>query len=198
MKTNNKHKLVFSTASIIFLSYVIYIALVIYSFGNIYEIKKTDAAIVLGAGIWDDKPSLVFEERINHAIYLYKNGYVDKLIFTGGKGKNNEYSDSFIARKYAIENSVPFEDIYIEEKSTITQENIFYAAQIAKDNNIETVTVVSDPLHMKRAMLMAKDSGLIAHSSPTPSTKYITPRTKIPFLVRETLLYIGYQVYRLF
>jgi hypothetical protein len=33
------------------------------------------------------------------------------------------------------------------------------------------VKMVEDPLHMKRAMLMAKDYDLIAFSSPTTTTK---------------------------
>jgi len=64
-------------------------------------------AIVLGAGIYDDEPSPVFRERINHSIWLYENGYVDKLLFTGGKGESENYTESSVAKKYAIEHSVP-------------------------------------------------------------------------------------------
>lgn len=198
MKKSGKFKRGLTILLLLLLAYVGSVAFSICSYANVNELAKTDAAIVLGAGTWNGKPSPVFAERINHAIDLYQDGSVKKLIFTGGKGKNQELSDSSIARQYAIENSVPREDILIEEKSTITQENIFYAAQIARENQILTVTLVSDPLHMKRAMLMAKDNHLIAYSSPTPSTKYRTLRTKIPFLLREVLFYIGYQVYRLF
>ena len=65
-------------------------------------------------------------------------------------------------------------------------------------NHLETAVIVSDPLHMKRAMLLAEDAGITAYSSPTPTTRYISMRTKIPFLARETFYYIGYQWYRLF
>ena len=65
-------------------------------------------------------------------------------------------------------------------------------------HQLETAVIVSDPLHMKRAMLLAEDAGIKAYSSPTPTTRYISMRTKIPFLARETFYYIGYQWYRLF
>ena len=65
-------------------------------------------------------------------------------------------------------------------------------------HQLETAIIVSDPLHMKRAMLLAEDAGITAYSSPTPTTRYISMRTKIPFLARETFYYIGYQWYRLF
>lgn len=198
MKIRRMLKTGFAILAVFFLYYVIYVSLSIYSYGKISETVKTDAAIVLGAGVWGDKPSPVFAERINHAIYLYKSGYTDKLIFTGGKSDNSEFADSFIARKYAMENSVPEKDIFIEEQSAITQENIIYAAEIARGNNIHSVTLVSDPLHMKRAMLMAKDYGLTSYSSPTPTTMYRTFKTKSLFLLREVFFYIGYQVYRIF
>ncbi len=120
------------------------------------------------------------------------------MIFTGGRGENTSLSESGIAKTYAMENSVPGEDIFIEEKSTITQENIQFAAEIVKENNFSSVIVVSDPLHMKRAMLMCKDYGLEAYSSPTPTSKYTTAKSKISFLAREVFYYIGYQIYRLF
>jgi uncharacterized SAM-binding protein YcdF (DUF218 family) len=180
------------------LSYVMYVTHCIYFYSNTKELTKADVVIVLGAGIWGDKPSPVFEERINHAIWLYMNGYADKLIFTGGKGRNNSYSDSSIAKKYAIENLVLSEDIFIEEQSTITQENIYYATKIMEENNLSTVIIVSDPLHMKRAMLMAQNYGLKAYSSPTPTTKYKTLKSKVPFLAREVFFYIGYKIYTLF
>jgi uncharacterized SAM-binding protein YcdF (DUF218 family) len=178
--------------------YLAYITFSICSYGSVNEITKADAAIVLGAKIKGGKPLPVFEERINHGIWLYKNGYVDKLIFTGGINTDSEYSESSTARDFALKNSVPDDDIFIEERSKTTQENLFYAAQTAKAKGITTVIIVSDPIHMKRAMLIAKDNNLTAYSSPTPSTKYITLKTKLPFLASEVFFYIVYTIYRLF
>jgi len=169
---------------------IAYISIDIYTYGNVNELVKADAAIVLGAAAWDEEPSPVFEERIKHGIWLYKNGFADKLIFTGGTGKNANYSESSIAREYALENFIPSKDILIEERSTITQENLLYASEIVRENNFSKVIIVSDPLHMKRAMLLAKDCGLEAYSSPTPTTLYKTVRSKSSFLAREVFFYM--------
>lgn len=182
---------------IIALSYSFYVARSIYLYGNISEYVKVDAVIVLGAAIWDDKPSPVFEERIKHGIWLYKNGYASKIIFTGGKAKNKRYSESRVAMNYALENQIPKKDILIEEKSKITEENIFYAEQIVENNEFSKVIIVSDPLHMKRAMLMAKDYELEAYTCPTPTTKYKSLRSKIPFWSREVFYYLGYRMYKI-
>ena len=196
IKQLNKKSLFIVIAAVL-VGYVTYVSFEIYSYGNVDEKIKADAAIVLGAGVRGNRPSAVFAERIKHAIWLYQNGYVGKLIFTGGKGVGNTYSDAFIAREYALKYSVPVRDIFIEELSTTTRGNIAHAAAIALDNNLSTFLIVSDPLHMKRAMLAAKDSGLTAWSSPTPSTRYRTPRARAYFLAREVCFYIGYIFYRL-
>ena len=177
--------------------YILYTAHDIYSFGNRDEIVLADAAIILGAEVWDNQPSPVFRERINHGIWLYHNGYVDYLILTGGVGGGNVFSDAFIAREFAIREGVSADRLLLEEHSTITQENISYAAQIVAENNLSTVIIVSDPLHMRRGMLMAENYGLNAYSSPTPTSRYQSLRTQLPFLARETFLLIGYRLLNL-
>lgn len=174
------------------LALISYSAYGIWSFGDQVEIVKSDAAIVLGAAVWDGKPSPVLRERINHAIWLYENGYVDTIIFTGGKSEGDQFAESEVARDYAISNHVDGEDILIETESTITEENLKYAYDMASKHNLKTFMIVSDPLHMKRATLMANNMGMKTYSSPTQSSAYETLNSKIPFLFREVFFYIGY------
>jgi len=164
----------------------------IYSFRNITYDGPADAAVVLGAAVWTMDPSPVFKERINHAINLYRKGRVRKLIFTGGQGNPGEPTEASAARDYALQSGVPTSDILIEDKSHTTYENILNAKQLADTHGLSTVLIVSDPLHMKRAMTMARDVGLEAHPSPTPSTRYQGMRSQLKLLMHETYYYIGY------
>jgi uncharacterized SAM-binding protein YcdF (DUF218 family) len=166
----------------------------LFSYSN--ELINADAAVILGAAVWNDKPSPVFQERINHSIWLYENDYVKYLIFTGGIGKNSFVSESSVARDYAIENSIPAEKIFIEEHSKITFENLIYAKEIIEQNNFNKIIIVSDPLHMKRAITMAKDVNLNVYSSPTKTTRYISIKTKLPFLFYELFFYTIYEIYK--
>lgn len=161
------------------------------------ETKSADAAIILGAGVSGGEPSPVFQERINHGIWLYQNGYVDKLLFTGGFSGGSIKSDADIAREFAAQQGIPPEAMLLEEQSGITQENLYYAKLVMEQNGLKDALIVSDPLHMKRAMIMAEDEGLEGYTSPTTSTKYQSIRTKAMFLARETVLLIGYQLYRI-
>ena len=156
-----------------------------------------DCIIVLGAGTNGTTPNAVFRERLNHAVTLYNEGYADTILLTGGYSPGNEHSDAYIAGQYLQSLGISAEAILLEEQSTITQENLEFAKEIMEDEELSTCILVSDPLHMKRSMMMAKDYEIEAISSPTPTTRYRTWRSKLPFLTRETFFYVGYQIYKI-
>lgn len=168
------------------------------SFSSKDQKCKSDVAIILGASTSNGNVSPVYQERINHGILLYQEGYVDKLIVTGGMGKGNTQSDAYAAKQYAILQEIPEADILVEDTSTITQENLENSKVIMEQNNYSTAIIVSDPLHMRRAMLLAGDAGIQAYSSPTLTTRYVSLKNQIPFLAREVFFYIGYKWWRIF
>ena len=190
-------KLILSIICVI-LFLLTFTAVEIIAYGNKDYKTHSDVAIILGAGTYGDEVSPVFRERINHGIWLYENGFVDYLIFTGGVGEGNIKSDALVAKEYAVSKSVPEKAIFIEEKSTITEENLEFAKKIMDENAFKNAIIVSDPLHMKRAMRMVKDYGIDGVSSPTTTSMYKSIKTKIPFLLREEFFYIGYKIVRLF
>lgn len=170
----------------------IYLMQSIYFYSNKSLDISSDAAIVLGAAVWKNAPSPVFRERINHAINLYNDGKVKILIFTGGLGKGEKFTESEVAMHYAINKGVPKHSIFYETVSKITFENLKQAKKIMHQQQINSVLIVSDPLHMRRALTMANDLGLTAYSSPTPTSRYKTWKTKLEMLFRETYYYFGY------
>lgn len=174
--------------------YILLNALDILLYSKVDETRHADVAIVLGAAASDYGVSPVFAERINHAIDLYNNGYVQRIIITGGIGERNVYSDSFIGKKYTVSKGIPEDAIYIEETSTITEENLKNSKVIMDEHNYKTALIVSDPLHMKRAMLQAKDYGIDAYSSPTNTSMYKSIKEKTKFLFRELFFLIGYKL----
>ena len=178
--------------------YSLFCAISIVRYAERDESAPADCIIVLGAGTDGKIPSPVFRERLHHAVTLYQEGYSDIILLTGGYSPGNAHSDAWIAGQYLLEKGIPEAVIMLEERSTITQENLKYAKEIMENENLSTCILVSDPLHMKRSMMMAKDYEIEAFSSPTPTTRYQSWRTKLPFLARETFFYVGYQVYRIF
>lgn len=175
----------------LFLTWLIYLSLSIWQFGQLNQAKRSDCIIVLGAAIYNTEPSPVFIERIRHAVNLYQLGLANKLIFTGGVGEGQIYSESRIARNFAQKLGVPTTHILIEENSHTTQQNLIEAAKLMQAQGLSSAIIVSDPLHMKRALLMARDQHLSAVSSPTPSSQYRSWSKRLKFLGRE-LYFIHY------
>ena len=165
-----------------------------YSFQQ-YE-GTAQAAIVLGAAVWGERPSPVFRERIQHGIDLVHSGRVGALILTGGRGEGQSLAESEVARAYAMAQGVSAQRIHVETRSHITYENLREAKAIMEREGWTTALLVSDPLHMKRAVRMARDLGIEARPSPTPSSAYRTWHSKLGFLVRETFFYCAYWVLR--
>lgn len=164
----------------------------IWTYAQTTELVHADAAIVLGTAVWGDEPSPVLRERINHSIWLYENDYVDKIIFTGGKTNGSQLAEAVVSKNYAMAHGIPEENIYIEDRSMVTIENFRFASEIADLHELSNFLVVSDPLHMKRAIQMAEDTGFEAFTSPTPTSEYNSLTSIVPFFFREVGAYVAY------
>lgn len=155
--------------------------------------RQADVAIVLGAALGaGGKPSPVFEGRLEHAAMLYRKGSVRRLLFTGGRGKGMQRSEAGAARDWAVLRGVPASAILIEERSRTTWQNLDEAREVMARARLRTALIVSDPLHLPRALRMARDLGIRAEPSPTASSRYRSVRTRIPFLGRESFFLTGY------
>lgn len=154
------------------------------------DARPADAIIVLGAAAYDAKPSPVFEERIRHGIDLYKRGLAPKLIFTGGYGGvGARFSESQVARRYALRQGVPDKAILIESLSRNTHDNLRQASLLMQQHQLHDVIVVSDPLHMARALRISKELGIRAVGSPTPTSRFRTFATRWRFLLQEVYFF---------
>ncbi|KAA9673971.1 YdcF family protein, partial [Escherichia coli] len=132
-------------------------AIAIFQFSQQNQTRVADCAIVAGAGVSGKTPSPVFQARLDHAIWLYQQHIVRALVLTGGYGAGATVSDAAIARQYVLEKGIPAKAIFIEERSTVTRENIRYAKQILRQQQWRTALLVSDPLHMLRLKTIAQD-----------------------------------------
>ena len=153
------------------------------------QAATADAIIVLGAAAYDARPSPVFEERIRHGLDLYQRGYAPVLIFTGGYGNGARFAESQVARRYALKHGVPESAILIESSSRTTRQNLEQARKLMQQRGLHRVIVVSDPLHMSRALRLSHDLGIDALGSSTPSTRFRTVQTQWRFLLQEVYFF---------
>jgi uncharacterized SAM-binding protein YcdF (DUF218 family) len=166
------------------------VAAYIHHVGQRDEAAPADAIVVLGAAAYDAQPSPVFAARIEHGIALYRRGLAPKLIFTGGYGGSRaRFSESQVARRYALRAGVPEDAILIESTSRTTYSNLREARRLMLEHDIRRVIVVSDPQHMARALRLCRRLGIDALGSPTPNSRFRSLRTRLEFLARETYFF---------
>ena len=65
------------------------------------KLSNIDCIIVLGAGIWNNEPSPMLEDRLLEGINLYKNNVSNKIIMSGDHGRA-EYDEVNIMKNYGL------------------------------------------------------------------------------------------------
>ena len=138
--------------------------------GNIDEARRADAIVVLGAAQFNGQPGGVFEARLQHAVDLWKQGLAPYLIVTGGKLPLDTTTEAAAARAWAVANGVPDEAILDEDRGRNTLESLDGVAGILQRHELHRVLFVSDRTHMLRVLRMARDLGIVAYGSPTPTS----------------------------
>lgn len=123
-------------------------------------------AVVLGAQVLPGgRASRVLEARVRHAARLYAEGAVDLLIVTGGTGEHPPSEAEVMARLLRRE-GVPVEVVVLEDRALSTWDSAWLVAAIARRLGIESVRVVTDPLHCVRTVEALREAGLPAVAEP--------------------------------
>ena len=123
------------------------------------KLEDVDCILVLGAGIWGDKPSPMLEDRLLQGISLYENGASNKIIMSGDHSKE-DYDEVNVMKKFAIDRNVKSEDIFMDHAGFSTYESMYRAKEIFQAKKI---IVVTQKYHMYRALYIADQLGLEAY-----------------------------------
>jgi uncharacterized SAM-binding protein YcdF (DUF218 family) len=144
-----------------------------------------DFIIVLGSGLIHDKVPPLLASRINKAIEFYgKQATVTTpptIIFSGGKGSDENLAEAEAMQNYALEKGIPLEQTIKEDRSTNTYENMLFSKKImdnlhgANYNSIFT----TNNFHLFRAGLYAKQAGLNSQGIGSKTAFYYWPNAMI-------------------
>jgi len=129
--------------------------------GNSIPEKNAAFMIVLGAKVNGSTPSLEFSKRIEEGIKYAKENPNTKIVLTGGKGADENISESEAARNAFLNAGIDESRIYIETKSISTDENFKYAGKIIEKEGSkdQLCLVVSSQFHLYRASKLAEKYG---------------------------------------
>lgn len=144
------------------------------------ELENVDCILVLGAGIWGDKPSPMLEDRLLQGITLYNNQTSSKIIMSGDHGKE-EYDEVNVMKDFAIEKGVKSEDIFMDHAGFSTYDSVYRAKEIFK---AQKIIIVTQKYHLHRALYVAEKLGIEAYGVASDPREY---RGQVVRELREVL-----------
>ncbi len=118
-----------------------------------------DCVLVLGCGVWGDRPSHMLEDRLLVGIELCKNGASEKLLMSGDHGRE-EYDEVNVMKNFAIDRGLASEDVFMDHAGFSTYESMYRARDIFK---AKKVLIVTQEYHLYRAIFVARRLGLDAY-----------------------------------
>ena len=153
------------------------------------EARAADAIAVFGAAEYDGRPSPVLRARLDHGLELYRRGIAPLIITLGGREAADIHSEGGVGRDYLLSHGVPDDAIIAETKSDNTEESVKRLAAIARENDLDTIVVVSDGTHLFRVHALCKSMGLHVFTSPRPELKPLPFSSRLRRNAHEVLSY---------
>src|SRR5579885_1289121 len=119
---------------------------------------KADLALVFG----HHDPG-VASHRASHAARLFREGFVPRLLLSGGGGTTqDELAEAHQMASVALALGVPESALLLETRSRNTFQNAAYSLEALRDagllGGISAVLLVSCPWHMRRVLLVTRQT----------------------------------------
>lgn len=167
-------------------SYVVVTFVQVWHASHQDDARQAQAIIVLGAAQYNGAPSKVLSARLDHAAELFQSGFAPMIVVTGGNQPGDQFTEAQASAAYLTAKGIPDDKIKRENTSTNSYDELAAAARFLRPLGITNVILVSDPFHAYRIGAIARDVGLDAHVSPTP-TSPVHGVDNAQALFRETL-----------
>lgn len=118
--------------------------------------KKVKIAIVFGAGLISDKPSLVLKNRLDKAVELYFSKKIDKILVSGDN-RFIEYNEPQVMTEYLVSLNIPEKDIVQDYAGRRTLDSCWRAKNSFK---IDSAYLITQKFHLSRAQLICSSVGI--------------------------------------
>ena len=132
--------------------------------------------VVLGCQVSaSGEPTVMLRDRIN-AAYDYLTAHPEsRCVASGGQNDNEPISEAACIRDALTGMGIDPSRIYTEDRSTSTEENLAFSAQVITENGLPAnVAIASDNFHQLRSHIWAERSGLMPCSAGCASPWFLT------------------------
>ncbi|MEV0386116.1 ElyC/SanA/YdcF family protein [Nonomuraea sp. NPDC050643] len=126
--------------------------------GWLGHVPETQAALVLGAGLYSGRPTPMLARRLDIAAELYHAGKIRALLLSGDNSRK-EYDEPTAMRDYLRAKGVPGEVMVLDYAGFDTWDSCVRARKVF---GAERVTVVTQEFHLPRAVTLCRTAGLEA------------------------------------
>ena len=154
--------------------------------GRTDQSRSVEAIVVMGVAQYDGRPSPQLQARLDHVITLWNAGTAPLVVTTGGNQPGDRFTEAEASRRYLVEAGVPESAIILEDRGSSTLDSLQRVHDILAVQEITEILIVTDPYHAARSRMMARDLGMIAHVSATP-TSVVTGSENVRRHVEEGL-----------
>lgn len=149
-------------------------------------VPTSTAAMVLGASVYKNGTlSPVLRDRADRGAELYKTGKVKKILVTGDNGElsHNEVNP---VGNYLLTLGIPKEDIFLDHAGFDTYSSMYRARDVF---SLRTITIVSQPFHLARAVYIARSLGIEAYGVPAGEGDSFTYNTwrEVPATIKALI-----------
>jgi vancomycin permeability regulator SanA len=127
-----------------------------------------DVAVILGTTVNEDGTlSERLKQRVDYGIVLYKKRRVNRLIVSGGLGREGHYEGDKMG-EYLVRNGVPVNDIVIDNRGNNTRATADNILKLKDSLQIKSVIVVSQYFHITRTKKLFRKRGFENVSGASP------------------------------
>ena len=127
-----------------------------------------DCILILGAGIWGNRPSYMLEDRLLEGVNLYNKKIAQKIIVSGDHGRQ-EYNEVQVMKDFLIKKGIPSKNIFMDHAGFSSYDSIYRAKEIFKVNKL---VIITQKYHLYRSLHIAKKLNLRAYGIKADKRKY--------------------------
>ncbi|MFH6602352.1 vancomycin high temperature exclusion protein [Maribacter algicola] len=130
------------------------------TYNEVNAIPKNRVGLILGTSkkIKGGAPNPYYTYRIDATVRLYKSGKIDFVLVSGDNG-TIYYNEPTTIQKDLVKRGIPKNKIFLDYAGFRTLDSVIRAKEVF---GLESVTIISQEFHNKRAVYLAEKKGMKA------------------------------------
>lgn len=126
---------------------------------NDKDLPKASYGLVFGASVYGNEVSQILARRLDKAIEIFNMNKIDNIIVSGDH-RTSDYNEVNAMKEYLIKKGIPESCIFTDHSGLETYDSVLRAKELF---NVDSVTLISQKVHIIRALYIAKKQGITAY-----------------------------------